>query len=52
MFIDLNEGRWEPDPPAVDDAEEAMLAVAGRTMNEAALALWLRRRVIFPNESD
>ena len=26
MFIDLNDGAWEPDPPNVDDAETAMLA--------------------------
>ncbi len=26
LFIDLNDGRWEPDPPDVDQAEEAMMA--------------------------
>lgn len=28
LFIDLNDGGWVPDPPDVDQAEEAMLAVA------------------------
>jgi len=28
MFIDLNDGVWDPDPPNVDEAEAAMLAVA------------------------
>lgn len=28
LFIDLNDGTWDPDPPDVDDAERAMLAVA------------------------
>ncbi len=32
MFVDLNEGRWEPDPPNVDEAERAMMAVAAGTM--------------------
>ncbi len=30
MFIDLNGGTWDPDPPDVDEAEEAMLAVAAQ----------------------
>lgn len=34
MFIDLNGGGWNPEPAAVDDAEEAMLAV---TIGEAPL---------------
>jgi death-on-curing protein len=41
-FIDLNDGRWDPDPPDVDDAEQIMLAVAAGKINEAALADWLR----------
>lgn len=28
MFPDLNDIVWDPDPPDVDEAEEAMLAVA------------------------
>jgi death-on-curing protein len=47
MFIDLNGGRWEPDPPEVDEAEEAMLAVAAHDVDEAWFAAWLRERVVF-----
>lgn len=38
LFIDLNNGEWEPDPPDVDVAEQAMLAVAARDVDEAWLA--------------
>ena len=46
-FIDLNGGRWEPDPPDVDEAESAMLAVAAHSVDEAWLAEWLRQHVRF-----
>ena len=47
MFIDLNEGSWNPDPPDVDDAETAMQSVAAGEVNEEWLASWLRERVRF-----
>ena len=47
MFIDLNDGSWDPDPPDVDDAEAAMLAVAAGEVDEAWFADWLRERVQF-----
>jgi len=47
MFVDLNGGRWDPDPPDVDEAEVAMLAVAAHEGDEAWLAQWLRERVRF-----
>ncbi len=47
MFIDLNGGRWEPDPPDVDDAEAAMLQVAAGNVDEAWFASWLRSRIAF-----
>jgi death on curing protein len=47
MFVDLNDGAWEPDPPNVDDAEAAMLSVAAGEVNEEWLASWLRERVQF-----
>jgi death-on-curing protein len=47
MFVDLNTGVWDPDPPDVDDAEAAMLAVAAHEVDEAWLAQWLRERVHF-----
>ncbi len=47
LFVDLNGGRWEPDPPLVDEAEAAMLRVAAGEMEEDELAAWLRDRVRF-----
>jgi death-on-curing protein len=38
VFIDLNGGRWEPDPPDVDEAEEAMLHVAAGDITEDEFA--------------
>ena len=45
LFLDLNGATWDPDPPNVDEAEVAMLAVAAREVDEAWLADWLRQRV-------
>jgi len=47
MFIELNGGDWVPDPPNVDEAEAAMLAVAGHEVDEAWFANWLRQRTQF-----
>ena len=47
LFIDLNGGTWDPDPPDVDDAEQTMLAVASGEIDEAELATWLRERLVF-----
>jgi death on curing protein len=47
LFIDLNDGVWDPDPPNVDEAEAAMLAVAAHEVDEAWLADCLRSRVQF-----
>ena len=47
MFVDLNGGVWDPDPPNVDDAESAMLAVAAHTVDEKWFASWLGDRVRF-----
>ncbi len=47
MFIDLNDGARDPDPPDIDEAEEAMLAVAAGEVDEPWLATWLRNRVRF-----
>jgi death-on-curing protein len=47
MFIDLNGGRWDPDPPDVDEAEQAMLAVAAHDVDESWLSQWLGARVVF-----
>ncbi len=49
MFVDLNDGHWTPDPPDVDEAVAAMLAIAAGEVDEAWVAGWLRQRVQFPN---
>lgn len=51
LFIELNDGGWEPDPPDFDEAEEAMLAIAGRQVDESWFTEWLRQRVRFPDRS-
>jgi len=45
LFLDLNDCTWDPDPPDVDGAEAAMLAVAAHEVDEEWLAAWLRDRV-------
>lgn len=47
LFIDLNNGSWNPDPPDVDDADKTMLDLAAGTITEQQLADWLRDRVVF-----
>jgi death-on-curing protein len=47
LFVDLNGGSWDPDPPEVEDAVEAMLDVAARAVDEESFAGWLRQRVRF-----
>jgi len=47
LFIDLNGGRWEPDPPDVDDAERTMMEIAAGEIDEATVSNWLRARVRF-----
>ena len=47
LFIDLNSGRWDPDPPDVDDAERTMLAIAAGEIDEATVSDWLQARVHF-----
>ena len=47
LFIDLNEGTWDPDPPVVDQAEEAMMALAAGEVDEEWFADWLRERIVF-----
>jgi len=50
MFIDLNHGIWDPDPPDIDQAEEAMLAIAAGDVDETWTAAWLRERVGFVDQ--
>ena len=48
LFLDLNGIVWSPDPPDVDEAEQAMLAVAAHEVEEPWFADWLRDRVELP----
>ena len=48
LFLDLNGIVWSPDPPDVDEAEQAMLAVAAHEVDESWFADWLRQRVEMP----
>jgi death on curing protein len=41
LFVDINGWTWDP-KPSVDDAEAAVLAVAGGEWDEGATAQWLR----------
>ncbi len=52
MFIDLNDGTWQPDPPDVDEAEEAMLKIAAGEVDEVWTAAWLRERVQFEEPTE
>ena len=45
LFIEINGWRWEP-RPSVDDAEAAVLSIAGGEWNEAATADWLRQHLV------
>ena len=45
LFLDLNDVTWEPDPPDVDEAEAAILAVAAHEVDESWLSEWIRRRI-------
>jgi len=47
MFLDLNGARWDPDPPAIDDVEAAMIVAAAHEVDESWFADWLRARVRF-----
>ena len=51
MFVDLNHGTWDPDPANIDQAEEAMLAIAAGEVDETWTAAWLKERVRFTNRS-
>jgi hypothetical protein len=45
LFVGPNGGVWDPDPPDVDQAEEAMMAVAAGEVDEGWVARRLRERV-------
>ncbi len=47
MFVDLNSGQGDPEPPDGDQAEAAMLAIAASGVDEAWVASWLKQRLSF-----
>lgn len=51
MFVELNGGRWRDGSPDVDQAVEAMLAVAARDVDEAWMGEWLRQRITFEGDA-
>jgi death-on-curing protein len=44
LFVELNAWRWDP-YPSVDEAEAAVLAVAGGEWREEEAATWLRQHL-------
>jgi hypothetical protein len=50
FYPDLNDVTWDPDPPDVDEAEAAILAVAAHHVDEPWFAEWLRRRIRISGE--
>jgi death on curing protein len=47
MFVELNGGHSDPDPPDIDESEVAMLAIAAGEIDERQFADWLRKRARF-----
>lgn len=45
LFVEINGWRWEP-MPSVDDAEQAVLAVASGTWGQEQATTWLRGYLI------
>lgn len=50
-FVDMNGWTWQPKPD-VDEAEQAVLAIASGEWAEGEAADWLRRHLIPPVTSD
>lgn len=51
VFIEINGWSWNT-YPSVDDAEDAVLAIAGGQWNEREFADWLRGRLAPPRRPD
>ena len=47
MFIEINGRKWT-EPPAIDEAEQAVLAIASGEWNQEPVADWLRDRISPP----
>ena len=49
LFLDLNDGMWSGGGPDVDEAVEAIVAVAAHDVDEGWLAAWLREPITLPS---
>jgi death-on-curing protein len=49
-FVDLNRWAWNPRPD-LDEAEDAVIAIAAGTWDEEVTAEWLRRHLVPPDDS-
>lgn len=47
LFVELNGGQWQPNPPDIDESEALMLSIASGEVDELVVAQWLRERVTF-----
>ena len=47
LFVEINGWRWEP-MPSVDDAEQAVLAIASGTSDHEQVSAWLRGHLAPP----
>lgn len=50
LFTATNDWTWVP-PPTLDDAEQAVLAIASGTWDEHVAAKWLRAHLQAPHHS-
>jgi death-on-curing protein len=50
-FVDMNGWTWSPKPD-IDEAEQAVLAIASGEWGEDEAAHWLRRHLVSPHTAD
>ncbi|HEX9969533.1 MAG TPA: Fic family protein [Acidimicrobiales bacterium] len=50
-FVDMNGWTWGPKPD-IDEAEQAMLAIASGAWDEDEAAHWLRQHLVSPHAAD
>ena len=49
IFIELNELKWDPDPPDVSDAEAIMISIAAHEIEEGDVVNWLQNKLARTN---
>jgi death on curing protein len=50
LFVDINDWSWTPHP-TVDDAEQAVLAIASGEWSESEMAAWLDKYLTAPHST-